>query len=573
MTSRTAERVAGAIPLWRRWIPSPKAIVITLVLIAVIYLALVPLWYMLWTTLFDATGFSFSGFERAYGDGQIFELVGNSLQFAVGTTVLSLVLGTAMAYVYTRTDAPFKGLLLATASIPLIIPGILYTIAWIFLASPQIGLVNKAIEPVLGPGFFNIFSVWGMVWVEGLHVAPLVFLMMTAAFRSMDPSLEESAQISGASQATVIRRIVLPLMRPAILGVVVIVLVRALESFEVPALLGVPDNIYLFTNRIFYVLTSYPADYAAAGALAVGLLVFALVGVWLSSLATGSGRRYQTVSGKAFRPRQMRLGKWRMVTGAGILGTFLVAVAAPVGVLLYASLIPEYLPPSLEVIKRVTVSNYQAIFADSQTLNSLKNSIVLGILSATIIMVVMAFVAFIIMRTRVPGRKLLEHITMVPLVIPGLVMGMAIAFVYLRSPIPIYGTIWILVVAYVTRYMPYGMRYAMTSLQQISVELEESAAVSGASWLKTFRRVVLPLMMPGVIAGWTYILIVSFRELSSSILLYSPGSEVVAVTMFQQYNNGEFTAAAALGIFMIVILTVLILIGQKVGGRLGIRLD
>ena len=188
-------------------------------------------------------------------------------------------------------------------------------------------------------------------------------------------------------------------------------------------------------------------------------------------------------------------------------------------------------------------------------------------------MVVMAFVAFIIMRTRVPGRKLLEHITMVPLVIPGLVMGMAIAFVYLRSPIPIYGTIWILVVAYVTRYMPYGMRYAMTSLQQISVELEESAAVSGASWLKTFRRVVLPLMMPGVIAGWTYILIVSFRELSSSILLYSPGREVVAVTMFQQYNNGEFTAAAALGIFMIVILTVLILIGQKVGGRLGIRLD
>jgi iron(III) transport system permease protein len=554
----------------RWWLPTPKTVVITLVVLIVGYLALVPLWYLLWGTFFDDNGFTLSGFDRAYNDPYIGEMVRNSLWFAIGASCLALVVGTALAYLYVRIDVPFRGLLLAASAIPLVIPGILYTIAWVFLASPQIGLINKYVEPVLGPGFFDIFSVWGMIWVEGLHMAPIVFLMMAASFRSMDPSLEESALMSGASRWQVLTRIVLPLSRPAVIGAMLIAVVRSLESFEVPALLGLPNNTYVFTSQIYRILSTYPTDLSAAGALSVGLLLLAILGVGVAALANRSARRFQTVSGKAFRPRRTSLGRWRLPVGIAIVAYFLLAVVAPVLVLVYTSLLPRYQAPSRAVFAGMTLDNYRDVFENDKFLTAMKNSVLLGVGSATLVMLLLAVAAFVVVRSKVRGRQIIEQLTFLPLVVPGLVMGLGISFVYLRSPIPIYGTIWILLISYCTRYMPYGMRYAMTSMQQISVELEESAGVSGASWLQSFRRIVLPLMAPGLIAGWTYILIVSFRELSSSILLYSPGTEVVAVVLFQEYENGEFPTVAALGVVMVATLTILILIGQKVAGRVGI---
>lgn len=553
-----------------RWLPRPSTVIIAAVVLIIGYLALVPMWYLLWGTFFDEAGFTLAGFERAYNDPYIVDMVRNSLWFAVGSSLLSLVIGTTLAYLYARTDVPFKGMLLAASAIPLIIPAILYTVSWVFLASPQIGLINKYAEPVIGTAFFDIFTVWGMIWVEGLHMAPIVFLMISASFRSMDPSLEESALMSGASQFQVIRKIVLPLSRPALVGVVLIMLVRSLESFEVPALLGLPNNIYVFTSRIYYVLNRYPIDLAAAGALSVGLLILAIGGVGIGRLANRSAKRYQTVSGKAFRPRRTSLGRWRRPVGVLIVAYFLVSVVAPVVVMVYASLLPRYREPSSAAFDSMTLDNYKEVFTNDKAITAMKNSIFLGVGSATLIMLVIAVAAFIVVRSKAHGRQLLEQLTFVPLVVPGLVMGLAISFVYLRSPVPIYGTIWILMIAYCTRYMPYGMRYAMTSVQQISKELEESASVSGASWLQSFRRVVLPLMTPGLVAGWTYILIVSFRELSSSILLYSPGKEVLAVVLFQEYENGEFPTVAALGVIMVATLVVLILIGQKIAGRTSI---
>ncbi|MET7398240.1 iron ABC transporter permease [Dactylosporangium sp. NPDC005572] len=557
----------------RRWWPSPKLVIIVAVAGVIGYLALVPLYYLIWGTFFDDHGFTLGGFARAYNDSQIGSLIGNSVWFAGGSAVLSLSVGTVLAYLNVRTDVPFKALFFAASIIPLVIPGILYTIAWIFLASPDIGLLNKAVEPIVGEGFFNVFSIWGMIWVEGLHLSPIVFLLMVAAFRSMDPSLEESAFMCGATRLQVFRLVTIPLIRPAIVAAVLIMAVRGLESFEVPALLGLQDGTYVFTSRIYFVLRTYPPDLAAAGALALGLLVLAMIGVAVSNIAGRSGKSFQTVTGKGFRPRPMELGRWRPIVGAGILLYFFFTVVAPLCVLLYTSLLKFYQPPSLEAFRSMTLDNYQELMHLSQAMTALKNSLFLGIASATIVMAGMAVAAWVVVRSRIPGRQLIDQFAFVPLVIPGLVLGLALSFVYLRSPIPIYGTIFILLIAYCTRYMPYGMRYAVTSMHQISAELEESAHVSGASWWQSFRRVLLPLLSPGLLAGWIYILVVSFRELSSSILLYSPGNEVLSILIFEQYENGQFTVLSALGVVMVLTLVVLVTVAYKLGAKVGLKQD
>ena len=559
---------------WRRWVPSTKAVIVTGVTGVIGYLALVPLFYLIWGTFFDENGLTFGGFARAYGDNRIGELVGNSLWFAVGAAALSLTVGTTLAYLNVRTDVPFKALFFAASIVPLIIPGVLYTISWIFLASPDIGLLNAALAPIIGSAPFDIFTIWGMIWVEGLHSSPIVFLLMVAAFRAMDPALEESALMSGASRLQTIRKVTLPLVRPALLAAVLIISITSIESFEVPALLGLQNGIYVFTSRIYFVLRSYPPDLAAAGALAVGLLVIAVIGVAVSRLLAGKGSKtFQTITGKGFRPRPMDLGRWKPVVGAGILLYFFVTVVAPLTVLIYTSLLPFYQAPSADLLAALTFENYRELLRLDQAVTAMKNSLLLGLGAATCVMAVMSIAAWMVVRGRTRGSGLLEQLSFVPLVIPGIVLGLSLSFVYLRSPIPIYGTIFILLIAYCTKYMPYGMRYATTSMAQISNDLEESALVSGASWWQTFRRVLLPLLSPGLLAGWVYILVVSFRELSSSILLYSPGNEVLSILIFEQYENGQFTVLAALGVVMVLTLVFLVTIAYKLGAKVGLKQD
>jgi iron(III) transport system permease protein len=410
-----------------------------------------------------------------------------------------------------------------------------------------------------------------MILVEGLHLSPLVFLLMVAAFRSMDPSLEESALMSGARLSTVFRRITVPLAKPALYASILIMAVRALEAFEVPALLGIPRGIWVFTSRIWRVLSEYPANFGEAGAYSISLLLLTSVGVWLNSRLGKRGKSYQTVTGKGFRPHPMELGKMRWPAIALILAYFLVAVLLPVLILIYTSTQNFYSVPSLDTLSNMTWDNYRYTLTNASSLRALRNSFTLGIGSATLVMFIMAIASWLVVRTKLPGRWVVDNLSFLPLTVPGLVMGVALLFVYLRFPLPVYGTIWILFIAYFTRYMPYGMRYASTSMYQISGELEESAQTSGASWWQTFRRVNLPLLMPGLVAGWIYILMVSVRELSSSILLYSPGNEVLSILIFEQYENGQFTELASLGIVMVVVLMVLVYTAHKLGAKVGVK--
>jgi iron(III) transport system permease protein len=573
-TAASATRLRPVVGAWRR-VFSVQTLVLLVVVAAIAYLALVPVGFLLWETFVRDGSLSLHAFREAYSTVGLGEMAWNSLVFAFGTTVFAVSLGTLLAYLIVRTDVPGKPLMFAASLVPLIIPGILHTIAWIFLADPRIGVLNQhIIEPLTGHSF-NVLSMAGMIWVEGLHLSPLVFLLMFAAFRSMDPALEESAIMSGAPLRTAFRRVTLPLVLPALYAAILIMAVRALESFEVPALLGLPNRIWVFTSRIWTVLNEKPPNFGTAGAYAMSLLVLTALGVLWQSRLSKRGRAYQTVTGKGFRPRPVQLGAWRIPAVIFIVVYFLVAVVAPLLMLAYMSTQRFYSPPTRQTLSNMSLDMYGKVIHNDLIVTALKNSVILGLGSATTIILLTAFASWIVVRTRIPGRWLVDNLAFTPLVIPGLVLGVALLFVYLRLNrdfhIAIYGSLWILFIAYLTRYMPYGMRYSSTSMYQVGRELEESAQTSGASWFQSFRRVLLPLLAPGLIAGWIYIVIVSVRELSSSILLYTPGRQVLSIVIWEQYQNGAFTELAALGMMMVGALVLLVVVAYKLGARIGIR--
>ena len=544
-----------------------------------LYLAVVPLGFLLWQSFFTpqtaakAAQFTFDNYRQAYGSEETWTLFWNSLQFAAGASLIAFVIGTGLAWMNERTNTPFKGLFFALSVIPLIIPGILFTVAWILLGSPKIGLINLVLQKLFDSDavFVNVYSLGGMMWVDGLHYSPVAFLLMTAAFRAMDPALEESAVMSGASVPQVAARITLPLVWPAVFATILILFVRAIESFEVPALLGLPVGIQVFTSAIYQAVHRYPSQIGLASALAVTLLLLTTVGVYFQSRLSSQGSKYATMTGKGFRPRTIDLGRWRYLTTAIFLAYFLAIVVLPFAVLLWSSLQKFYSVPSMEALSRLTLDPYRTILSYPNLTRSVWNSLLLALGSATLIMLVTSVICWIVVKTKLPGRWLLDNIASLPMVFPGLVLGLAIMILYLYLPIGVYGTIWIMLIAYVTRFMPYGLRYNTTSMLQIHKELEESAAMSGASWATTFRRIILPLLKPGLVAGWIYIVIVSIRELSSSILLYSPGTEVVSIVIWELWENGQYVELSALGVMLILALFVLVLAAQWLGSKFGIR--
>ncbi len=557
----------------------PKWIIIGVATIIVAWLALVPLVFLVWQSFMTplAAGrpaeFTFANYFYVYSNANTFRLLGNSAAFATGGAGIALVIGTALAWMNERTNTPFKSLFYALSVVPLVIPGILFVTAWIMLASPKIGIINLVLQRAFDTDtvFFDVYTLTGMMWVDGIQHAPLAFLLMSAAFRSMDPSLEESAMLAGASILQVARRITLRLAFPALVASFLILFVRSIESFENPALLGLPVGIEVFTSAIYEALHAYPSDIGLASTYAITLLLITSAGIYWQSRMGRQGARYSTVTGKGFRPRRMDLGRWRYLTAALFIVYALLVIGLPLLVLIWASLQRFYSVPSWNALENVSLANYYAVFDYPGIGDAVRNTIVLALGGATAVMILSAIVGWIVLRSRIPGRWLLDNIASMPMAMPGLVVGLAIMICYLALPFGIYGTIWILLIAYMTRFLPYGMRFNSSALLQLHRELEESAALSGASWWTTFRRIVLPLLKPGLVAGWIYIVIVSGRELSSTILLYSPDSQVISVVLWEQWQNGQYVQLAALGVMMIAVLFVFVLTAQILGRRFGLR--
>jgi iron(III) transport system permease protein len=556
-----------------------KWIVIGACVAFTVYIAVIPLGFLLWqsfrtpqTAATDAV-FTLGNYIAAYGTSDTLRLFWTSVQFATGTAVFSFLLGTTLAWMNERTNTPFKGIFFALSLIPLVIPSILFTVSWILLASPQIGIVNLVTQSWLGleEPLFDIYSLRGMMWVDGLHYSPMAFLLMTAAFRAMDPSLEESATMSGAGIFQVAWRITLRLTWPAIVATILILFVRAIESFEVPALLGLPVGIEVFTSAIYQAVHRYPSQVGLASAYAVSLLVITTIGVYFVSRLSSQGSRYATMTGKGFRPRQIDLGSWRWLTASIFIVYFLLIVILPFSVLLWSSFQRFYAVPSMEALQNLTLDPYRFILSYPNLASTVLNSVMLSFGTATIVMLVTSVICWLVVKTTFPGRWLLDNIASLPIVFPGLVLGLSIMIFYLNVDVGVYGTIWIMLIAYITRFMPYGLRYSTTSMLQIHKELEESAAMSGASWGTTFRRIILPLLKPGLVAGWIYVMIVSIRELSTSILLYSPDTQVVSIVIWELWENGQYVELSALGVLFILTLFVMVLIAQWLGKKYGVK--
>jgi iron(III) transport system permease protein len=547
--------------------------------LVVAFLALVPLAFLLWQSIHtpQTAGapavLTLDNYRAAYGGGDTLHLLRNSLVFATGTAMFAFVLGTLLAWMNERTNTPFKTLFYALSVVPLIIPGILFTIAWILLGSPKIGLVNLVLQALFGTDhvFFDIYSMWGMIWVDGLHYSPVAFLIMSAAFRSMDPSLEESALMSGASVRQIAWHITFKLSWPAVFATLLILFIRAIESFEVPALLGLPVGIQVFTSAIYQAIHQYPSKIGLASAYATVLLLIAVLGIYGQSVISRRGRRYVTVTGKGFRPRTMDLGRWRYLTAAIFVVYFALIVLLPFLVLAWSSFQKFYAVPSMDALRAMSLDPYRAVLAHPSFSTAVWNSVMLALGSATLVMLLTSVICWIVVKTRLPGRWLLDQLASLPIVLPGLVLGLAVMVFFLNFNVGIYGTVWILLLAYVTRFMPYGMRYNTTSMLQIHQELEDSAQMSGASWGAMFWRIVLPLLKPGLIAGWIFVVIVSMRELSSSILLYSPGSEVLSIVVWELWEAGQFVELSALGVMFIVALLILVVAAQLIGRKFGVK--
>ena len=544
----------------------------------VLYLAGVPLVMLLYGSIRSApigepgATYTLDNYVKAYFDREFYLLFWNSLKYAFGTCAISFLIGTYLAWINERTNTPFKKVFVVMALIPFIIPGILSTIAWILLLSPKIGLINLVVKAALGleAAPFNIYSMGGMVWAEAIHLYPLVFLLMSASFRNMDTSLEEAALTAGSSTFTTFWKVTLPLMRPAMFGVLLVMFIRGMEAFEVPALVGVPPKISVFTTKIFLAIHQFPSDFGLAGAYAVTLLLISATGVLVYQRVTRKEERFATVTGKGYRPRVIDLWPWKYATCATAFFIFLLAVIFPVFILLWSSFIPYYGVPSMELVAKLTLANYQYVLTYPLALTAFKNSFYLSVGSATLVMLLTSVIAWITVKSKLPGRVFLDNMTFIPIAMPGIVLGVSLIWVYLTLPIPIYGTIWVLLLAYITKFMPYGIRASSASMIQINKELEEASLTSGGTWLQTFTKIILPLLMPGFVAGWIYISIISLRELSTSILLYSYNSTVLSIMAFDLWEGGQYTYVCALGVLMVLLLVVMAFIARKLGAKVGI---
>lgn len=556
----------------------PRYITLAVAGLAVAWLALVPVGTMVYASLqtnflgltggSSWTGRNFVSTFTADGTG---ELIFNSFVYAGATAAVSVVVGFGLAWLVTRTNTPGKAFARLAALVPLIIPGILNTVAWSLMLSPERGPLNVWLRDAHLPTF-NVFSLTGMVFVQSIHVVPIAFLMGTAAFTSMDNSLEEASLASGASPARTFRTITLRLARPAVLSAALLMFIQTISTFEVPQIIGVPGRRYVFVSRIYSALQSYPPDYGTVSVLGVFVLVVAASGLYLSQ-RLGRSSTVQTITGKGFRPRPQDIGRWRWLGLAGVVLFFVIAVALPLLELLWASVHVAYDQPSLAALKTISFTNFRQIFVRPGLVHAVENSVIIAVSAGIIVTILASLIAYITVKTKTPGRSILDALATVPIAVPSVILGVSVLFFYLVAPLPfhLYGTLTILVVAFATITLPYAMRYVAPGMAQIKDELEEAASTSGASWAQTFRRIVLPLLVPSLLAAFLYAMIVAFREVSAAIFLYGPNSEPVAVQIYDLYANGSYPVVAALGILMVAFLVVLAGLTRVLAKRFGIK--
>jgi iron(III) transport system permease protein len=548
--------------------------VAAVILIAIIaILVLPPLWFLAEGSLHLTTpqgglgAFTIAYYRDFLGDRRFLDSLRNSFVFAVGSASIAIVLGGVIAWLAERTNTPWKPLARLTAVIALGTPYLIYVTAWLFLLGRN-GPISELVRTVAGTrgAPFDVYSLPGMIVVEGLLWSPMAFLLLAPIFRQANADFEEAARVCGAGIGATIRSISMRLALPALLAVGLLSVIRALEAFEVPALIGIPGKVYLLTTAIYLDAESMPPALGRASAFAVFLLVVAALLLSLYARLSRNAARFQTVTGRGFRPRTIDLGRWRWAGATALLVNFVLVLGLPTAGLLWLSLVPFTEGVSRAAARTLTVANFRTVLGSPADLKLVWQTIVMAAASATAAMVLTTPAAWLAVRRR-PGGLLLDQLATLPLVFPGIVLGVAMMQMFLAAPVPLYGTLAGFVVAFTVRYMPYGMRYAYAGMIAISTQLEEAAQVAGATFYGTFRRVVVPLSWPSVTAGWLFIFLLAARDLSLAVLLASPSTQPVAVAMLDLWVNGQGPELAAFGLAWTSVMAVVAMIFYWAGRR------
>jgi iron(III) transport system permease protein len=562
------------LPQWLARLKTAHGLFLLIVLIMCL-VVLVPFYFVVKTSFTsDATGaLTLHNYSMVFRTSGLGRLLTNTIEFAGVSTIIAVAIGTFLAWVAEQTDTPGRWLIYLTCYASLAVPTLTVIIGWILLAGPHGALLNSVLQTIFGLKAppLTLFSMTGLIFVHVVASVPLVFLLMVGPMRSMDGSMQEAALTAGASQTEAFFKVTLRLLKPAMIGVTLLMLVTGIEAFESPALIGTPAGITVLTTEIYNLAqTSLVPQYGLASAYSMMLLILVAIGVYFYARQTRQERRFVTITGKAMRTRRVSLGRWRWATVAVIVLIALVFLA-PVLMLVWASILPSYGLPSMNLIHHLTFSNYSGIFSNSGLFGAFKNSAIIGVAAASFTVLIAAVTAWLVIRSRIRGVRILDYMATMPLIFPGIVLGLGVLTTYLTLPIPIYGTIWIIVVAYLARYIPYGMRFASAGMVQISPELEESAAMSGAGWWRSFRKVVLPLAAPSLSGAWIYIFLLSMKELTVALLVYSPGTQVNGVEIFVLYENGQVVQLAAFSVALTVVLAIIALGFRRISRRYGVQ--
>lgn len=532
-----------------RW-PTPQTWIMLLLLLLCGALVLYPLVFLVTESLNIGDAQTFPPEE--YGVGNYLELLDeprvltNTLLVACTATVMAVLFGFIQAWILTRTAIPGRQKLERLMELPYYMTPLIGALAWGVLLGPKTGLVNQAWRALgFNSDAFNVYSPWGIAWVMALFEGTVAFVMISAAMKSMDPSLEESSRVLGAGKLRTALKVTLPLVAPGVLSATVFVFAEMLGSFAAAFVLGIPGRYFVVTTAIWQATLSYPPDYGRAAAMGLSLFGAMLVTLGAARLIMRKGS-YATITGKGFRPRAMEVGALRWPLLAIAWGYIVLAVLLPLGALTLTSF--QRFATVIISQMQFTLANFEQALAMGSLAPAFGNSLILGISVASIGVPVIGVLAWIIYRSRTPGRGVMEFVIMVPQAVPRLVFGLGLLWAWINIPIPIYGTLWLLGIAYFTVLMPLGLRTIAGVVMQVDASLEECARVCGASWGYQMRTVTLPLLRPGLVAAWLLIFIASVRELGVSIFLMGPHSKVIAPAIVNSWlsSSSELSAAMAL---------------------------
>ena len=509
---------------------------------------------------FGVFDLSLDNFVSVLGNANVHHALANSLIACTGGTALAVAIGLAFSWIVVRTNTPWKGFIGAASLVPLFVPPLVAGVAWSILGSPKSGLLNTMMKWVGLDWRIDLYSMAGLIVVFGMYYAPYVYMFTASALRNMDPSLEEAAEIAGVGPVRTLFTVTFPLVAPAIISGMLLSFIVMLGIYGIPAVLGAPANISVLTTYIFKLTNWSPPLYSTAAAVAIILMVVTGALVLLQQRVL-AGRSFITVAGKAFRPRVLDLGPWRWLTLALALLYLVIVVVLPTLALIVAAFrrflfIPD--AASLFDMRHYSLVHFESIFDNPLTIRSIWNTMEVGLVTAVLGGLLAFAIGYTVHRGSAPGRRGIDLIATLPVAIPGLVIGVAYLWAWIGLPGGLYGTIWILALAFIARFMPDTMKALSTSFLQIHRELEEAAWICGRGRLGTIRSIVLPLARPGTIAAMTLLFILAIRELGSSLFLYTSETTVMAVLLLDYYEGGNTGKTAAFSLVQTVLLAVLI---------------